>query len=170
MGWDQETGREGIYDFLLRFLGIDVKALLKQVIEDRLSEQGLTYEIEEDTSRNLSEGLYDSFSPQKVKFSDGRVFVEALTEISRGDDWGFDFYKFVEAGKPYRVRTEEYLYDGNDPHVSEEVIPGEQAIPSNLEELREAGNATSDGMGDEIVDFLKSQGITQAEFAIGDDE
>jgi hypothetical protein len=172
MGWDQGTGRQDVQSFLLELLGVDPNELLREAILYRMDKKGLAYKVVPHEGREEGDGLYGSFVPDKIVMSDGRVFVEALTLIQRGDDWGNDHYSFVEAGKPYTVRTEEWLYnpDSEDPYVTEEIMPGEEAMPSNLDELRAEGNATAPGMGDHIADFFASQGITSVRFEPGDDD
>lgn len=101
MGWDQETGRQGVMNFLLDHFEIDAAALLREAVESKLRERGITYEVLQDDSREEGDGISYGFTPEVIRFSDGRIFVEALTETCRGDDWGSDFYTFVEAGVPY---------------------------------------------------------------------
>ena len=169
MGWDQEISRQDVQGLLLDMLGVDPNELLRQVIEQKLAEQGLSYEVVDDTDREEGDGLVHIFHPRKITFSDGRVFVETITESVRSDDWGSDHYGFVEAGKPYKIMHVDYN-DGDEPSVTEEVVPGEVALPSSLEEIRDQGNALTPGMGDEISDFFASQGIDSISFEPGDDE
>ncbi len=119
MSWDQTTGREDVENFLLRELGISLDNLVAEAIKTGLAEKGLTIEVSEDAYCHEGAGLGEEFHPQVVKFSDGRTFVEALTEIDRGDDWGNDYYSFVEAGKSFEVTRNEYHY-GKDPHTTKE--------------------------------------------------
>jgi hypothetical protein len=165
MGWDQGTGRQDVQSFLLDLLEIDPNELLREALSAKMAEKGLSFEVVAETDRTESAGLYGDFTPDKILLSDGRVFVEALTDIERGDDWGNDCYSFVEAGQSFTRRRAEWHYDGNDPHVTEEVVPGDEPVPSSLEELRAGGNATAPGMGDQIVDFFAAQGITRVDFA-----
>jgi hypothetical protein len=168
MGWDQETGRQDVQSLLLDILGVDPNELLRQVIDTKLSEQGLSYEVEEDPDREEGDGLHSVFNPRRIRFSDGRVFVETLTETVQGDDWGSDFYGFIEAGKPYKILRVEYN-GGDEPDVTEEVVPGDDSN-FTLEEIREHGNALSPRMGDEISEFFASQGIEGVSFEPGGDD
>jgi hypothetical protein len=165
MGWDQEISRQDVQGLLLDLLGVDPCELLRQVIEQKLAEQGLSYEVEEDTDREEGDGMMHAFHPRKIKFSDGRVFVETITESVRSDDWGSDHYGFVEAGKPYKIMHVDYNGEGDEPKVTEEVVPGSDGNVTSLEEIRDKGNALTPGMGDEICDFFDSQGITSINFA-----
>lgn len=162
MSWDQETSRESIQQFLLSFLEIDVESLLKQAIKDKLDEQDLSFEVTEDESRTVPVSDYsEGVTPRVIRFSDGRVFVETVTHIMEGDAWGSDHYSFVEAGKPYVLRTETYDVLGvEEPQVFEERMPGEPEIPFSLEEAKERANAESPGRGDEIEDFLERYGLS----------
>ena len=169
MGWDQQIGRQDIQGFLLDILGVDPNELLRQVIEQKLAEGGISYEVEEDTTREEGGGLVTTFFPRKVTMSDGRVFVETRIEEVRSDDWGSDFYGFVEAGKPYKIMRVDYNGKDNEPVVTEEVVPGDDA-PVSLEEMREKGNELSPGMGDEISEFFASHGIDSINFEPGDNE
>lgn len=164
MGWDQSTGRQDVQSLLLDLLGVDPNELLRQVIEQKLAEQGLSYEVEEDTDREEGDGMVEIFHPRQIKFSDGRVFVETLTETVRSDDWGSDFYGFVEAGKPYKILRVDYNGPGDEPEVSEELVPGDDGNVTSIDDIRERGNALSDGLGDEISDFFISQGIDSVSF------
>jgi hypothetical protein len=87
-----------------------------------MAEKGLTYEAVPAEGREEGDGMYNVFTPDVITLSDGRVFVEAMTENTSGDDWGNDYYSFVEAGKPFEFTRNEYRYlDGvEDPHVSKE--------------------------------------------------
>ena len=164
MGWDQEISRQDVQGLLLDLLGVDPSELLRQVIEQKLGLMGLSYEVEEDTDREEGDGLVHIFHPRKITFSDGRVFVETITESVRSDDWGSDHYGFVEAGKPYKIMHVDYN-DGDEPNVTEEVVPGDDGNVTSLDEIRDKGNALTPGMGDEISDFFASQGITEVNFA-----
>ncbi len=167
MSWDQEIARQDVQGFLLDLLGVDCGLLLRQVIEQKLTERGLSYEVEEDPTREEGDGLVHCFHPRKITFSDGRVFVETITESIRSDDWGSDHYGFVEAGKPYKILHVDYNGEGDEPNVTEEIIPGDPGNVSSLDEMREKGNALSPGMGDEISDFFTSQGIDSVSFEPG---
>lgn len=169
MSWDQQIGRQDVQSFLLSLLEVDPNELLRQVIEQKLAEVGLSYEVEEDLEREEGDGLVTIFNPRRITLSDGRVFVETVVEEVRSDDWGSDFYGFIEAGKSYKVMKIDYNGDDNEPSVTEEVIPGTEA-PLSLEEMREQGNALSPGMGDSVADFFASQGIETISFEPGDDE
>lgn len=125
MGWDQEISRQDVQSLLLDILGVDPNELLRQVIEQKLGLLGLTYEVEEDTDREEGDGLVVSFHPRRIKFSDGRVFVETLIEEVHSDDWGSDHYGFVEAGKPYKIMRVSYNGEEDEPIVTEETIPGD---------------------------------------------
>lgn len=165
MGWDQEISRQDVQGLLLDLLGVDSNELVREVIEQKLAEQGLSYEVEEDTTREEGDGLFHIFHPRKITFSDGRVFVETITESVRSDDWGSDHYGFIEAGKPYKIMHVDYNGEGDEPKVTEEIIPGFDGNVTSLDDLREQGNELTPGMGDEISDFFESQGITSFEFA-----
>ena len=165
MGWDQEISRQDVQGLLMDLLGVDPSELLRQVIEKKLAEQGLSYEVEEDTDREEGDGLVHAFHPRKITFSDGRVFVETITESVRSDDWGSDHYGFVETGKPYKILHVDYNGELDEPKVTEEIIPRSDDNVTPLAEIREQGNALSPGMGDEIGDFFDSQGITSINFA-----
>lgn len=169
MGWDQSTGRQDVQSLLLEILGVDPNELIREVIDSKLAERGLSYEVEEDTDREEGDGLVTVFHPRRIKFSDGRVFVETIIEEVRSDDWGSDFYGFVEAGKPYKIMRVDYN-DGDEPTVSEETVPGDDGNVTSLDEIREQGNALTPGMGDEISDFFASQGIDSISFEPGDEE
>ena len=155
---------------LLELLGVDPNELLRQVIEQKLAEQGLSYEESEDTDREEGDGMVEIFHPRRIKFSDGRVFVETLVEEVRSDDWGSDFYGFVEAGKPYKILRVDYDGSSDEPNVREELVPGDDGNVTSLDEIRAQGNALAPGMGDEISDFFASQGIDSVSFEPGDDE
>lgn len=169
MSWDQQVGRQDIQSFLLELLGVDPNELIRQVLEQKLAEAGLSYEEEEDLNREEGDGLVTVFHPRKLKFSDGRVFVETIIESVRSDDWGSDFYGFIEAGKPYKVMHVDYD-ESDEPVVREELVPGDAGNVTSLDDIREQGNALTPGMGDEISDFFKSQGIDSVSFEPGDDD
>jgi hypothetical protein len=152
----------------LELLGVDPHELIRQVLEQKLAEVGLSYEETEDTDREEGDGLVTSFYPRKLTFSDGRVFVETITESARGEDWGQDFYSFIEAGKPYKITRIDYDGPGDDANVSEELVPGDAGNVTSIDEMREQGNALSPGMGDEISDFFASQGFNSVSFEPGD--
>jgi hypothetical protein len=164
MGWDQSTGRQDVQSLLLDILGVDPNELLRQVIEQKLAEQGLSYEEEEDTTREEGDGMIEVFHPRRIKFSDGRVFVETLTETTRSDDWGQDFYGFVEAGKPYEILRVDYNTSDGEPEVTRETIPGADDNVTSLADIREQGNALSPGVGDSVADFFAGQGINEIRF------
>jgi hypothetical protein len=164
MSWDQSTGRQDVQSLLLDLLGVDPNELLRQVIEQKLAEQGLSYEVEEDTDREEGDGMIECFHPRRIKFSDGRVFVETLTETTRSDDWGQDFYGFVEAGKPYEILRVDYNGPGDEPEVTREVVPGAGDNVTSLDDIREQGNSLSPGMGDSVADFFAGQGINEISF------
>lgn len=164
MGWDQEISRQDVQGLLLDLLGVDPNELLREVIDSKLAEQGLSYEVEEDTDREEGDGLMHVFHPRKITFSDGRVFVETITESVRSDDWGSDHYGFVEAGKPYKIMHVDYNGSDGEPKITEETVPGDGGMLNSLEEIREQGNALTPGMGDEISDFFASQGIESISF------
>ena len=170
MGWDQSTGRQDVQSLLLELLGVDPSELLRQVIEQKLAEQGLTYEVDEDTDREEGDGMIEYFHPRRIKFSDGRVFVETLTETARSDDWGTDFYGFVEAGKPYEILRVDYNNSDDEPEITREVVPGTDGNVTSMEDIREQGNALSPGMGDSVADFFAGQGINEISFEPGDED
>ena len=151
-------------------LGIDPNELIREVLDSKLAEQGLSYEVEEDTDREEGDGLVTVFHPRKITFSDGRVFVETIIEEVRSDDWGSDFYGFVEAGKPYKIMRVDYNGEDDEPTVSEETVPGDDGNVTSLDEIRSKGNALTPGMGDDISDFFASQGSDSISFEPGDDE
>ena len=162
MGWDQSTIRQDVQSFLLEFLGVDPNELLREVVESKLAEQGISFEVEEDTTTEEGDGMYNVFHPMKITMSDGRVFVQTLTEAVSGDDWGNDYYSFVEAGKPYEILRVDHSND--EPVITREAIPGDVPENPSIEDMREQGNALTPGMGDEIADFFASQGITEVSF------
>lgn len=162
MGWDQSVQRQDVQSFLLDFLGVDPNELLREIVDSKLSELGLSFEVEEDTDAEEGDGMYNVFHPRKITMSDGRVFVETLTESVMGDDWGNEFYSFVEAGKPYEVLRVDQSND--EPVVTRETIPGDVPENPSIADMREQGNALTPGMGDEIADFFTSHGITDVSF------
>jgi len=101
-------------------MGIDRAKLVRDALNVVMGEVGLTYEEEEAEGREEGDGMVSVFTPRVLRLSDGRVFIETMTETINGDDWGSDFYDFVEVGKPFTFTRKEHLYDGNDPHVSTE--------------------------------------------------
>ena len=116
MSWDQETSRQSVKSFLLDLMDIDVDALIDRELNIRLAEAQLTYKVtvtgfEEDAFNNTEEYTI-------IKLSDGRVFVQELTETVSGDSWGSDLYTFVQAGKPF-VYTRCY-HDGSpdEPYIT----------------------------------------------------
>ncbi len=122
MGWDQTTQRQSVTDFLLDFMEIDPNQLLLEALQAKMAEKGLTYSVTTETGREEGDGMYNSFTPDLVKLSDGRIFVETQTEATWGDDWGDDYYSFVEAGKPFEFIRNEYRYLDNveDPYTTKE--------------------------------------------------
>lgn len=120
MGWDQNTRRQSVRDFLLGLMGIDPNQLLEEALHRKMKEAGLTSEVLLCAGREEGDGMYNVFTPDAIKLSDGRVFIEALTESTNGDDWGNDFYSFVETGKPFTHTRNDYCGCENDPHVSKE--------------------------------------------------
>ncbi len=120
MGWDQSTARQPVQAFLLGLMGIDPDQLLEEALQAKMGEAGLTYETAPAEGREAGDGMYNVFTPDAIKLSDGRVFVEALTESTCGDDWGNDRYSFVETGKMFKFTRNNYCGCENDPHVSEE--------------------------------------------------
>lgn len=170
MGWDQSTGREDVQAFLLKFLEEDPNELLRKVIEARLAEKGLTYEVVEDTDAEEGDGLYEGFHPRQVKFSNGQTFTERCTEEARGDDWGQDWYSFVEDGKPYEHLLADYNTMTNEPEITKTVIQQEVPADPSIDQIRRDGNELSEGMGDAIADFFTEQGITEVSFEPGGDD
>jgi hypothetical protein len=122
MGWDQSTGRQAVTDFLMDLMGIDARQLLLEALQAKMEEAGLTHEVSEATGREAGDGMYQVFTPGVVRLSDGRVFIETLTETTQGDDWGEDYYSFVEVGKPFTFTRNEIHDDGNDPHTTTEEV------------------------------------------------
>ncbi len=125
MGWDQSIGRESVRDFLLGLMVIDPEELLREALQTKLAEAGLTYEEAPAVNgngepREAGDGMYNVFTPNVITLSDGRVFIEACTESTCGDDWGNDFYTFVEVGKMFEHTRNDYCGCENDPHVSTE--------------------------------------------------
>ena len=123
MGWDQSIGRESVRDFLLGLMGIDPDQILREALQAKMAEAGLTYGASSAVNgngepRELGDGMYNVFTADVITLSDGRVFVEALTESTQGADWGNDFYSFVEVGKPFKYTRNDYCGCENDPHVS----------------------------------------------------
>ncbi len=162
MGWDQSVQRQDVQNFLLDFLGVDPNELLREIVESKLAELGLSFEVEEDTDTEDGDGMYNVFHPRKITLSDGRVFVETLTESVSGDDWGNEYYSFVEAGKSYEILRVDHQND--EPVITREAIPGDVPENPSISDMREHGNALTPGMGDEIADFFESQGITDVSF------
>lgn len=110
MSWDQEITQQDIQSFLLDYLEVNVEELLQKAILSKLTERSLNYSVSSDEKR--------------IIFSDGRVFVPALTSIIRGDSWGSDYYTFVETGKPFFVKSTTYCGCDDDPHDSMKEMPG----------------------------------------------
>ena len=126
MGWDQSVGRQSVRDFLLELMEINPDQLLEEALHRKMEEGGLTCEVELCAGREEGDGMYNSFTPDVVKLSDGRVFVEALTESINYDDSGSDYYSFVEVGKPFTFTRNSYCGCEDDPHVTtEEMISTE---------------------------------------------
>ena len=154
MSWDQTTCRQGVRQFVIEELGIDVEALIEKAIQAKLAEMGLSYEISEDHSHTESGYGYSEgdFHPTIIKFSDGRVFVDVRTADDRGDDWGSDYYSFVEVGKPYELRREAYCGCEDDPHVTIDTMP-----PVSIDPVR-------------IANFFAEHGIDKVSIEPGDDD
>ena len=178
MGWDQSTGCESVEQFLLRELDIDLNALIVKAIAEKLSEKDLTFEAIEDTSRWEGDEMSGQFHPWRIEFSDGRVFVTALTHQQMGDDWGNESFTFVEAGKPFELHRSEYVGRDDDPQVSVEEMQNLEGMSSphtpeikqgeiySLDEVREQGGK----FGGAIADFFSGQGIEGVSFEPGDEE
>lgn len=192
MGWDQTMQRQSVMDFLLDLMEIDPNQLLLEALQAKLAEKGLTYESAPAEGREEGDGMYNSFIPDVVTLSDGRVFIETQTETTQGDDWGNDYYSFVEAGKTFTFTRNDYHYDGNDPHVSKEEMISTYNLPGpdmrkghdivakaaedisfgdkgksfTPDEIREQGGE----FGDSIADFMTDQGIDHISFEPGDEE
>ncbi len=129
MGWDNSTQRQSVRDFLLDLMGIDPDQLLEEALHLKMEEAGLTSEVQLRAGREEGDGMYDVFTSDVIKLSDGRVFIETQTETTQGDDWGNDYYSFVETGKPFvYART---IYDGSEdePHVSTEEMISTYGLP-----------------------------------------
>ncbi len=125
MGWDNSMQRQGVMSFLLDLMEIDPNQLLHEALQAKMAEAGLTYESAPAINgngepREAGDGMYEVFQPDVITLSDGRVFIETQTETTQGDDWGNDYYTFVEAGKPFTFTRNDWLDDGNDPHVTTE--------------------------------------------------
>ncbi len=130
MGWDQSIGRQSVRDFLLELMGINPDQLLREALELHMGEAGLTYEEAPAEGREEGDGMYNVFTPDVITLSDGRVFIESCTESTNGDDWGNDFYSFVEVGKPFKYTRNDYCGCENDPHVSKEEMISTYMLPS----------------------------------------
>jgi hypothetical protein len=111
MGWDQDICRNSVRDFLLELMEIDSAKIIREALDLKMGEVGLTYEEEEAEGREEGDGLVHAFTPRVLRLSDGRVFIETLTETTCGDDWGSDFYDFVEVGKSFEFTRNENFYD-----------------------------------------------------------
>ena len=116
MGWDQDVCRNSVRDFLLELMEIDVGKLIDEALHVKMGEVGLTYEEEEAVNSNgelreEGDGMYNVLTPRVLRLSDGRVFIETLVESTCGDDWGSDFYSFVEVGKTFEFTRNEHVYD-----------------------------------------------------------
>lgn len=120
MGWDQTTQRQSVMSFLMDLMGIDQNQLLLEALQAKMAEKGLTYEAAPAEGREEGDGMYNSFTPDVIALSDGRVFIEAQTETTQGDDWGNDYYSFVEVGKSFTFTRNDYCGCVNDPHISRE--------------------------------------------------
>jgi hypothetical protein len=129
MGWDQDVCRNSVQDFLLELMEIDTGKIVREALDMKMGEVGLAYEEEEAEGREEGDGLVNVFTPRVLRLSDGRVFIEARVEAIFGDDWGSDFYSFVEVGKPYTFTRKEHRYDGEDPHVSTEELISTYNLP-----------------------------------------
>lgn len=121
MGWDQSTSRQDVQSFLLELMDIDPNELLREALTEKMAEANLSYTVIADTEREEDDGLYNIFHPDRITLSDGRVFVEAITEEQRGDDWGNDHYSFVEKGKPYLKVTQDRNHY-SDPRITEILV------------------------------------------------
>ena len=142
MGWDQSTARQSVRDFLLDLMGIDADQLLEEALHRKMEEGGLTSEVQLCAGREEGDGMYNSFTPAAIKLSDGRVFVEALTESVNYDDSGSDYYSFVEVGKPFEFTRNEYCGCEDDPHVSKEEQISTYMLPGPQSDRRAAVNHT----------------------------
>lgn len=157
MSFNQNISRESVEQFILSLLGIDPQKLIDSAIKRKLKKQNLTYEVDIDASRASSDEV---FIPRVIRLSDGRVFVETLTEIEIGDNWGEDYYSFVLAGEPYTVVRREFTEDGVE--VSEEIFEGEAGLSElSLEDVKEAADEVSSGMGEFIGEFMQRHGISK---------
>lgn len=116
MSWDQETSRQSVKSFLLELMNVDVDEVVDRELNIRLAEAQLKYTVtvtgfEDDAFNNTEE--YTT-----IKLSDGRVFVQELTESTSGDSWGSDLYTFVQAGKPYTFTRKGYDGSEDEPIVT----------------------------------------------------
>ncbi len=197
MGWDQSTARQPVQAFLLELMGIDPNQLLEEALQTKLDEAGLTYEEAPAEGREEGDGMYEVFTPDVITISDGRVFIEALTKSTQGDDWGNDCYSFVEVGKPFEFVRNNYCGCEDDPHVSKEECISTYMLPdpdtrqsgSGLHPARDLDferNEISFGegkkfspdeireqggeFGDAIADFMQKQGLNHISFEPGDNE
>jgi hypothetical protein len=128
MGWDQDVCRNSVRDFLLDLMEIDSAKIIREALDMKMGEVGLTYEEEEAEGREEGDGLVNVFTPKVLRLSDGRVFIETLVESACGDDWGSDFYSFVEVGKPFTFTRNEHIYDGEDDYGARVVPTKEERI------------------------------------------
>jgi hypothetical protein len=182
--------------FLLDLMGIDPNQLLLEALQVKMGEVGLTYEQAPAVNgngepREAGDGMYDSFQPDVITLSDGRVFIETQTETTQGDDWGNDYYTFVETGKPFTFTRNDWLDDGNDPHVTTEEMISTYQLPdpvipdpeNNLpdpevpvviwkeprqftpDEIRESGGEFSGA----VADWMEEQGLDHISLPYNDD-
>jgi hypothetical protein len=174
--------------FLLDLMEIDPNQLLLEALQAKMGEVGLTYEQAPAVNgngedREAGDGMYDSFQPDVITLSDGRVFIETQTETTQGDDWGNDYYTFVEVGKPFTFTRNDWLDDGNDPHVTTEEMISTYQLPDpvipkpeirfdndgkkfSAGEVRESGGEFSGA----VADFMEEQGLDHITFEPGDED
>ena len=132
MGWDQDVCRNSVRDFLLELMAIDTAQLVREALQVKMGEVGLTHTEELAVNREEGDGLVHVFIPKVLRLSDGRVFIETLVESTVGDDWGSDFYSFVEVGKPFEFTRNEHIYDGEDDYGARVVSTKEERISTYM--------------------------------------
>jgi hypothetical protein len=202
MGWDQDVCRNSVRDFLLDLMAVDAAQIISEALDLKMEDVGLTHEVAPAINgngepREEGDGMCNSFQPDVITLSDGRVFIETLVESTCGDDWGSDFYSFVEVGKPFEFTRNEHVYDmdgdGENSVVTtkeermstymlpDPVIP-EVATAHTVMALRvkfgvEGRKFTTDEVRDQggvfgefVADYMEDHGLDHISFEPGDEE
>ncbi len=197
MSWDQDVCRNSVRDFLLELLAIDTGQLIREALQVKMGEVGLTYEEDEAEGREEGDGLVNVFTPKVLRLSDGRVFIETLVESTCGDSWGSDFYSFVEVGKPFEFTRNEHVYDMDGDGENSVVTTKEERISTYMlpgPDMRKGHDVVAQAskeinfgpegkkftpeeireqggeFGDSIADFMQEQGLGHISFEPGDEE